>query len=126
MGRAGGALAQSERGRNTDAAIYPNAPGHRNVGTSIEAANDVAPKCGRLQRLALDAIASSGAVGLTADECAEVLGFDRYSIQPRTTELCRKGLIADSGLRRCNTTGKRATVWTLPQFVRGAAGEEEQ
>ena len=32
--------------------IYPDAPGHRNVETSIAAADDLAPKLGRLQRMA--------------------------------------------------------------------------
>jgi len=99
-------------------AEYPDAPGHRGVETSVEAAEAVAPRCGRLQKLTLDAIASRGVFGLTADECAEVLGMDRWSVQPRTSELKRKGAIVDSGLRRHNGTGKRAIVWTLPQFKR--------
>lgn len=105
-------------------AEYPDAPGHRGVATSVEAAEAIAPKIGRLQRMALDAIASRGAFGLTADELAEVLDLDRYSIQPRTSELRRKGLIADSGLRRLNSSGKRAIVWTLPQFKREATDGE--
>lgn len=97
---------------------YPDAPGHRGVETSIAAAEAVAPKLGRLQRLALDAIKARGPWGLTADELAEALNLDRYSIQPRTSELRRKLLIADCGLRRRNSSGKAAIVWTLPQFVR--------
>lgn len=103
---------------------YPDAPGHRGVETSIEAAEAIAPKLGNLQKLTLNAIASRGASGLTADECAEVLELDRYSVQPRTTELRRKGLIADSGRRRTNATGKRAIVWTLPQFKWGVLDGE--
>jgi hypothetical protein len=97
---------------------YPDMPGHRNVQTSIAAAEAVAPKQGRLQRMTLEAIASRGPFGLTADECAGTLALDRYSIQPRTSELRRKGSIVDSGLRRPNATGKRAIVWTVPQFKR--------
>ena len=93
------------------AAEYPDAPGHRGIETSIKAARAVAPKLGRLQRLTLEAIAERSAFGLTADECADVLGMDRYSIQPRISELKRKGCIADSGRRRFNATGKRAIVW---------------
>lgn len=93
-------------------AQYPDAPGHRRVSTSIEAAEAVAPKMGRLQKMALDAIAERGAFGLTADELAELLELDRYSIQPRTSELRRKGLIIDSGKRRRNSSGKSAIVWT--------------
>lgn len=100
---------------------YPDAPGHRGVATSIEAADALAPKLGRLQRMAEQAIAEAGPAGLTADELADVLGVDRWSIQPRTSELKRLGKIVDSGSRRFNSTGKRAIVWVMPQFKREAA-----
>lgn len=91
--------------------VYPDAPGHRNVDTSIAAANAIAPQLGRLQLMAETAIREAGLYGLTADELAARLGMDRWSIQPRTSELRRKGLIRDSGLRRLNATGKQAIVW---------------
>ena len=91
--------------------IYPNAPGHRNVDTSMAAADALAPKLGRLQRMAEATIRDAGIIGLTADELAARLDMDRWSIQPRTTELKRKGLIRDSGQRRPNSTGKQAIVW---------------
>lgn len=97
---------------------YPDAPGHRGVETSIEAGESVAPKIGRLQRITLDVIAGMRAHGRTSDEAAEACGMDRWSIQPRVSELRKKGLIADSGQRRRNVTGKQAIVWTLPQYVR--------
>jgi DNA-directed RNA polymerase specialized sigma24 family protein len=109
---------------NPEPVEYPDAPGHRGVETSIEAAESVAPMIGRLQKMTFDAITSRGAFGLTADEAAEVLGMDRWSIQPRVSELRKKGLIADSGLRRRNTTGKRAIVWTLPEFKRESSDGE--
>ena len=90
---------------------YPDAPGHRNVETSMLAADAIAPKLGRLQRMAESAIRDVGAQGLTADELAAQLEMDRWSIQPRTSELKRKGLIRDSGQRRPNSTGKLAIVW---------------
>ena len=90
---------------------YPDAPGHRHVETSMAAADDLAPKLGRLQRMAETAIRDAGIPGLTADELAAKLGMDRWSIQPRTSELRRKGLIRDSGQRRRNATGKMAIVW---------------
>jgi len=91
--------------------IYPDAPGHRHVDTSIAAADALAPKLGRLQRMAQMAIRDAGPDGLTADELAAKLQMDRWSIQPRTSELKRKGLICDSGQRRPNATAKRAIVW---------------
>ena len=87
------------------------APGHRNVDTSIAAANALAPKLGRLQLMAATAILDAGAHGLTADELAARLDMDRWSIRPRTSELKREGRIRDSGTRRPNCTGKRAIVW---------------
>lgn len=90
---------------------YPDAPGHRNVDTSVAAASDLAPNLGRLQRMAQAAIRDAGPIGLTADELAARLEMDRWSIQPRTSELRRKGLIRDSGRRRPNATKKLAIVW---------------
>lgn len=103
-------LAMASIGRRTMNA-YPETPGHRGVGTSIAAAEALAPKLGRLQRMAESAIRDAGMHGLTADELAERLHMDRWSIQPRTSELRRKGVIRDSGIRRPNATGKQAIVW---------------
>ncbi len=90
---------------------YPDAPGHRGVDTSVAAAVALSPALGRLQSMALHAIRAAGLRGLTADELAATLGMSRWSIQPRTSELKRKGLIRDSGQRRANVTGKDAIVW---------------
>lgn len=98
---------------------YPDAPGHRNVETSIAAAEALAPKLGRLQKLSGDTIRGAGRTGLTADELAVRLGMDRWSIQPRTSELRRKGVIRDSGQRRTNCTGKRAIVWIAADLPGG-------
>ena len=57
-------------------------------------------------------IRDAGAHGLTADELSARLDMNRWSIQPRTSELRRKGLILDSGQRRPNGSGKLAIVWT--------------
>lgn len=97
---------------------YPHGPGHRGVETSVAAADALMPKLGRLQSLVLGAIAGAGERGLTADECCDVLELDRWTVQPRTSELRAKGKIRDSGQRRPNKTGKRAIVWvyaTLPE-----------
>ena len=92
---------------------YPDAPGHRGVDTSVKAADAIAMKLGRLQRMAEAAIRKAGDDGLTADELAEQLQKQRWSIQPRTTELNRKGIIQDSGKRRFNVTGRAAIVWVV-------------
>ena len=92
---------------------YPDAPGHRGVETSMLAAQALKTKLGRLQAMAFEAIMEAGWLGRTADELAERLHMDRYSIQPRTSELKRKGLIRDSGQRRANRSGKLAIVWVI-------------
>ena len=101
---------------------YPDVPGHRDVETSVAAADALAPKLGRLQRLAEAGIRDAGQNGLTTDELAARLSMDRWSIQPRTSELRRKGLIRDSGQRRPNATGKQAIVWiAAPSSTVGGA-----
>lgn len=92
---------------------YPDAPGHRDVETSVAAPEAIAPGLARRQRLARADIAEAGATGLTADQLAARPEMDRWSIQPRTSELRRKGLIRDSGKRRQNATGKSAIVWVV-------------
>lgn len=102
---------------NFDAPRYPDAPGHRGVGTSVAAAEDLRDKLGRLQTLVLGAIRNAGSNGLTADEASDTLGIERWSIQPRTSELRRKLLIGDSGQRRRNRTGKLAIVWVAAEHL---------
>lgn len=91
--------------------IYPYAPGHQNVDTSMAAAVELAPKLGRLQKMALAAVRNAGSNGLTSDELAELLGTERWSFRPRISELRQQGLIRDSGRRRLNKTGRMAIVW---------------
>lgn len=91
--------------------VYPNAPGHRGVDTSIAAANALQPKLGRLHKSVLGTIRTAGNQGLTGDEIAVRLEMERWAVRPRTSELRRKGLIRDSGQRRPNCTGKKAIVW---------------
>lgn len=70
------------------------------------------PEClGRLQRLSLAAILAARLLGLTAVETALVVGFDRYTIQSRISELRRTGRIVDGGIRRRNPSGRYAIVW---------------
>lgn len=102
-------------------AIYPHVPGHRGVNTSISAAEAVQPNLGRLQRMVLDAIRASGAVGATTNEIADRLDIERGSVQPRTSELKLLGAIEDSGVRRRNANGKMAIVWTPVPDVKGPA-----
>lgn len=90
---------------------YPDHAGHRGIDTSVAAADALAPDLGRMQRTVYGAISKAGAYGLTTDEAAAKLHMHRWCVQPRTSELRSKRLIADSGRRRKNVTGKLAIVW---------------
>ena len=92
------------------AARYPAQVGHRQPDTSKDAARDMQPKQGRLQKIVLDCLKSRGP-SITR-EIAYATGVAYGSIQPRTSELRKKELIQDSGERRIDPeTGKRAIVW---------------
>jgi hypothetical protein len=99
--------------------IYPDAAGYKGVAdTGSEAAEAMNDKLGRLQRLVADTLRPAGPFGLTPEEAAEQTGLSRASIQPRFSELRRKGLIVDSGNRRRNpSSGKRAVAWCLKEFA---------
>jgi predicted transcriptional regulator len=101
---------------NPEPQRYPDAPGHRGVDTSIEAAETIAGKLGTLQQLALRAIHDRARDGLTFEELAEAVDRDFRSIQPRVSELRKKGLVVDSGLRRFNASRRRAIVFVVPEF----------
>jgi hypothetical protein len=96
---------------------YPESPGHRGIDTSVAAADDLASKLGFLQRMVGTTIHRAGGRGLTTDELAANLGLNRWTVQPRTSELRRKGIIRDSGRRRPNATGRMAIVWIAAKSV---------
>ncbi len=96
---------------------YPNMPGAYPVETSLEAAEAIAPVAKTLRDKTEAVIREAGPTGLTSDEAAAAVGFDRWSIQPRVSELRTLNRIIDSGQRRRNVTGKRAIVWVVPEFA---------
>jgi DNA-binding IclR family transcriptional regulator len=87
---------------------YPNEPGYKREGTSSEAAARVAPRARLMQQIVYQAIRQEPG---TCQEIADRLGFDRGSVSPRVTELQHLGFVTDSGVRRYNPSGSRATVW---------------
>lgn len=107
-----------------DLMTYRDLPGFKGEAeTGRDAAADIAPKLGRLQRMVRDAVTNRGSQGLTPEEAADILGLDRVSVQPRLSELKAKGVVVDSGLRRTNPSSlKRAVVWVLPVFAPNADG----
>lgn len=91
-------------------APYPHFPGFKSPGTSQDAAERIEPRSATLRRLVMGALESSPR-GLTADECAAMLGESVLSIRPRFSEMARMGMIEESGERRRNESGARANVY---------------
>ena len=87
---------------------YPVVPGAKVDGTSTEAAEAMKPRAGILRAKVLACLKQRA---LTADECADVLRESVLAIRPRFSELRALNLIADTGERRENDSGRRAIVW---------------
>lgn len=88
--------------------------GHRGVDTSIAAAKAINQSLPRLQRAVLAVIRDAGSRGATGDEIAQALGWERFRVRPRTSELRRDGRIVDSGARRDSLSGIASIVWVVP------------
>lgn len=102
---------------------YPAQAGHRGIDTSIAAAAIINPSLPRLQRQVFAMIAQAGASGATCDEIADALGWERFRVRPRTSELRKLRRIVDSGVRRLSQSGVQSIVWiTRPIADEGAAG----
>ncbi len=87
---------------------YPSAPGYKVAGPSREAALNT-----NYRTLRDNVIYVLKRGPITADECSDVLGETVLAIRPRFSELRRLGIIEDTGLRRPNASGHRATVWRI-------------
>jgi hypothetical protein len=85
-------------------------PGHRDVDTSIDAAEMMTPVAPRMRRIVID-ILRHHPENLTVDEVCAIAKRPRYSLQPRFSELLKLGLIRDTGERRINVSGAKARVW---------------
>lgn len=86
---------------------YPDVPVAKTDGTSQEAADAIADRAPTLRDQALAILREEA---LTADEVAARMDCRIWSIRPRITELKLLGLVADTGERRLNISGRRAEV----------------
>lgn len=59
--------------------------------------------------------------GATDDAISVALGVNGNSTRPGRIELCRQGLVVDSGRRRRTLTGSSATVWVLAEHAPAGA-----
>ena len=98
---------------------YRYGAGSYPVETSIDAGESIAPDLRRMRKKTYDAIAAAGAIGMTPIECSEKTGLERWTVQPRFTELKKLGLIVDSGMRRRNPSGRNAIAWIAKAVANG-------
>lgn len=89
---------------------YPFEPAIGKTDTSELAALEIKSKAATLREKVQDLLNKED---LTADECAALLNENILAIRPRVTELSKQGKIFDSNVRRLNTSGKKAIVWTV-------------
>lgn len=66
-----------------------------------------------LRNLVRQAYKAAGNVGLTADECAQIVQHDKLSIRPRVSELLSDGYLKETTERRKNESGRSAAVFVV-------------
>lgn len=82
--------------------------------TSRAAYSAISPMTGRLRVIAYQLIHAAGPRGMTALEVVDASQEDRWSIQPRISELVGDKAVVDSGRTRTNPSGREAIVWIVP------------
>ena len=90
--------------------FYPKYPGYKAEGQSREAAERIDTKAQSLKRRILGFM-KLNCQGYTADEIAGYFKESVLSIRPRFSELLAENLIFDTGQRRFNASGVKASVW---------------
>jgi hypothetical protein len=95
-----------------DEPSYPAVPGSKGGGTSLEAAEVIAPVASTWRGKVARLYAEKFPRDFTADEAARALGATPFMIRPRVTELGAAGLIERTGERRRNPNSTlNAAVW---------------
>lgn len=93
--------------------LRKRAPSVKGSKTSEESAATENVRLGERQRAVLAVLLEAGRVGKTDEEIEGALGLTHQSASARRRELVLAGLVRDSGARKRNRTGKRATVWSV-------------
>lgn len=88
-------------------------PAVRLSDTSGSAAEQNKPVARSLRETVLQWFIKQGPQGGTDEECQLALGLKCQTQTPRRVELCRLGLLVDSGERRMTTSGRKAVVWRV-------------
>ena len=91
---------------------YPYSPGHKEVDTSIEAAEAIKEGVETIRNKVFNVIANKGNFGATADEVAELLNYSPFTVRPRVTELFKLNKIERKDKRK-NASKKAAYVYVV-------------
>jgi transcription initiation factor IIE alpha subunit len=91
---------------------YPYSPGHKEVDTSIEAAEAIKEGVETIRNKVFNVIANKGNFGATADEVAELLNYSPFTVRPRVTELFKLNKIERKDKRK-NLSQKSAYVYVV-------------
>lgn len=87
---------------------YPDAPGWKGRETSRAAAEGMAPRAATLRERVLIAIRAKPG---SPEQVAKRIGEPVMNVRPRCSELARKNLIEDTGVRAVAQGGRKAIVW---------------
>lgn len=91
--------------------LYGPPPAQRHSDTSRDAALNMEPSAVSLRASCLAHFRRMGDRGATDEEQQRALDMNPSTQRPRRIELCRAGLVVDSGDRRLTEAGRRAVVW---------------
>ena len=96
---------------------YNGSPGFKEPTTSREAAEAMKVRAVTLRAGVMQCLKANPA-GLTADECAAMMGETVLAVRPRLSELSRPtkdrlALIIPTGTKRENASGLMAKVWCI-------------
>ena len=91
---------------------YPFLAGHKQVDTSIEAAEAIKEGVETIRNKVFNVIANKGNFGATADEVAELLNYSPFTVRPRVKELFKLNKIERKDKRK-NLSQKAAYVYVV-------------
>ena len=104
---------------------HVSTPAHNGTDTSREAADSIKPVLGALQNKVLDAFMAAGPMGLTTEECEQILGLKHQTCSPRIYELskCQPPYLVlgqdeeHQIIKRPTTSGRKAKVYFHAEAV---------
>lgn len=86
-------------------------PAQRHSDTSVAAAEAIKPRADTLRGIYLAWLTENGPA--TDEQAQEALSMPASTQRPRRVELCRAGLVRDSGRTALTRSGRRAVRWEV-------------